>query len=87
MVYWKRMKGIREDFRCPECGLVVDGDSFDEDEDLCYSCLFPELSDRRPAEFSRVNGFPENRTLEGQRLDSLEFLHHDNRNKKRKVYK
>ena len=92
-MYWKRMKGIVEDFTCPKCHRVVQSDDYDEMEDLCHYCLFPEMAVGLPV---LVDEFGNPTTPERQLLDNLDYTPEKqgkkakeslNRYKNRKLYK
>ena len=74
MKKWKKMLSIRENIRCPKCHSESISDNYDYEQDLCYSCLYPEMSKSRPAPFEYSTGNAKNRTEEGQLLDNLPYL-------------
>jgi hypothetical protein len=66
------MKGIGNDlFECPKCHAERTSEEYDTVEDCCLFCLFPETSDRRPAEFNELGL---NETQERVLLDNLDYI-------------
>lgn len=74
-MYWKKVKGIKQDVTyCPKCHKFVYPEDFDEREDMCVYCLFPETSDCRPAEFRYDYGDPKNITNYGYMITNIEDI-------------
>jgi len=65
------MKGIKQEFTCPRCKRVVVDDEFDEIEDLCYYCLYPDLCRSLPV---MTDEFGNRTTAERELLDNLDYV-------------
>lgn len=65
------MKGITSGNRCPSCKGLYSDDEYSFTEDLCFSCLYPQVSSKRPAEMSHDYGDARNETSERWMLDNL----------------
>ena len=97
---WQRNRAMIG-FQCSKCHKEVHWDEWDEKEDMCLFCEFPETSPIRPAEMSNITGVPKNQTELGHVLEVLSdipsnprthLLEHNEKKllktiKKRKVYK
>jgi len=91
------MKGmLPEDGTCSKCGLTFSPDEFNYDEDLCNSCLFPEMARSLPIELSYAEGEGKNVTTDRKLLDNLDYTPERqsekaekslNKYKNRKLYK
>lgn len=69
---WRRMKGMGNDmFECPGCHATRLEEEYSLEDDLCLLCLFPEASDRRPAD---INTDGVNETNERKILDNLDYI-------------
>jgi hypothetical protein len=67
------MKGlVKAVHQCPHCHGEFPDDEYDQEEDSCLYCLFPESSKTTPPIINHEYGFPRNITPERHLLDNLE---------------
>ena len=75
MYNWKRWKGIAKGKQqCPKCHRWVDDSEYDDENDICYFCEFPETSPSKPAEMDYDYGYPRNKTHITKFMEEYENL-------------
>ena len=70
-----RAKGLAKNKRhCPKCHRWVDENEYDDENDICLFCEFPETSATKPAEMSYDYGDPKNKPLIDQMIEKADYL-------------
>ena len=91
MYNWKRWKGLAKGKQqCPKCHKWVDDSEYDDENDICYFCEFPETSPIKSAEMDYSYGYPKNKPLIDQMIEKADLLPEKQTSKKaiyRKIYK
>ncbi|WP_298752976.1 hypothetical protein [uncultured Arcobacter sp.] len=70
---WQKQRRRRE-FKCPKCHGTYKWEEYDEEEDMCLFCEFPDAQRHREAEVNYVEGLPVNQTDEGYVMSNLEDI-------------
>ena len=69
---WKRMKGmVKATNRCPKCRGEYPDEEYDNENDLCLWCLFPQAQKSLSAELDDTG---RNETYERKMLDELDYI-------------
>jgi len=76
---WQKMRRRRE-FKCPKCKGTYTYDEYDEDDDMCMYCLFPEAQRTANVPINHSYGFNKNETEEGYVMNNLENIPTKKRN-------
>lgn len=69
-VTWQKLRRQR-DFVCSKCKATRTYEEFDEEEDICLYCLFPEAQQHRSAEYNKTMGYDRNQTEVGYVMENL----------------
>jgi hypothetical protein len=72
MYRWKGQKGMGN--LCSKCNAKFSDEEFDFEEDKCTYCVFPEITQSRPAEIDYSLGYPRNQTEMGYVMENLERI-------------
>lgn len=70
---WQKMRNKRM-YTCSKCNRHVSYDEFEDTEDMCTYCVFPETCATMQPEITRDMGYPRNQTEMGYVMENLKDI-------------